>query len=91
MAAFLVMVIALGYGVSWYLGNPAILYVAVIFALVMNVGSYWYSDKIVLRMTGAKPVSHQEAPELYNIVGFARSDNCPHISRISYLIKNDNA
>jgi heat shock protein HtpX len=34
----------------------------------MNVGSYWFSDKLVLRMTGAKPVTREEAPELWNIV-----------------------
>jgi heat shock protein HtpX len=38
------------------------------FALIMNVGSYWYSDKIVLRMYGAKEVDEAQAPELYAIV-----------------------
>ncbi len=68
MAGFLIVVIAIGYATSWYLGNPFILYVAVVFALVMNIGSYWYSDKLVLRMTGARPVTQAEAPELYRIV-----------------------
>ncbi|HMO78394.1 MAG TPA: M48 family metalloprotease [Candidatus Paceibacterota bacterium] len=68
MTGFLVAVIAIGYAVSWYLSNPAIVYIAVIFALGMNVYSYWFSDKLVLKMTGAKPVTKEEAPELYNIV-----------------------
>jgi heat shock protein HtpX len=68
MGAFLVLVIAVGYGVSWYLGSPAILYGAIIFALIMNVGSYWFSDKIVLRMTHARPATRAEYPELWNIV-----------------------
>jgi len=34
----------------------------------MNVGSYWYSDKIVLSMVHAKPVARAEHPELWNIV-----------------------
>lgn len=37
-------------------------------AIVMNIGSYWYSDKIVLRMYGAQPIDEAQAPELYSIV-----------------------
>lgn len=68
MGFFLVMVIAIGYGVAWYMGSPAILYGAIIFALLMNIGSYWFSDKIVLGMTGAHPVTREAYPELWNIV-----------------------
>jgi len=68
MSTFLVVVIAVGYAISWYMGDSSILYIAIIFALVMNVGSYWFSDKLVLRMTNAKPIDKQQAPELYNIV-----------------------
>lgn len=41
---------------------------AFIFALIMNGVSYWFSDKIVLRMYQAQPVTEAEAPELYSIV-----------------------
>jgi len=68
MAVFLAVIIAIGYGVSWYLGDPIILYVAIIFALVMNVGSYWFSDKVVVALTGAKPISRGEHRELWNLV-----------------------
>lgn len=68
MAVFFVIVIAIGYAVAWYLGDPSILYIAVIFALVMNVGSYWFSDKLVVSMTGAKPVTREQFPDLWNIV-----------------------
>lgn len=68
MGTFLVAVIAIGYAVSWYMGDASILYIAVIFALLMNVGSYWYSDKIVLSMTGAVPIERKDAPMLYDIV-----------------------
>jgi heat shock protein HtpX len=37
-------------------------------AVIMNFGSYWFSDKIVLRMYNAQPVSDAEAPELHAIV-----------------------
>jgi heat shock protein HtpX len=68
MGFFLVLVVAVGYGVSWYLQSPAILYVAVIFALIMNVGSYWFSDKLVLSMTQARAVTYTEFPDLWNVV-----------------------
>lgn len=41
---------------------------AVIFALLMTWGSYYYSDKIVLAVSKAKPVTKQEYPYLYNVV-----------------------
>lgn len=41
---------------------------ALIFALGMNFFAYWFSDKIVLRMYGAKEVTESEAPELYRVV-----------------------
>ncbi len=42
--------------------------IALLFAGVMNFVSYWYSDKIVLRMYGAREVTEGEAPDLYGIV-----------------------
>ena len=41
---------------------------AFIFALVMNLGAYWFSDKIVLAMYRAKPLSEAEAPQVYRAV-----------------------
>jgi heat shock protein HtpX len=37
-------------------------------AVIMNFGTYWFSDKLVLRMYRAQPVTEGEAPELYSIV-----------------------
>lgn len=68
MTVFFIIVIAIGYAVSWYLGDVSILYIAVIIALVMNVGSYWFSDKLVVSMTGAKPITAKEYPEFWNVV-----------------------
>lgn len=67
MAGFLLVVVAIGWAVSLYYGNPAILYGAVIFSLLMNVGSYWFSDKIALAMNGARPASREEFFDLYTI------------------------
>src|SRR5438093_2404432 len=41
--------------------------IAFIFASVMNLVSYWFSDKIVLRMYNAREVTEAEAPVLYSI------------------------
>lgn len=68
MAVFLVMIIALGYFVSWYMGNPYILYVAVALAILTNLWSYWYSDKLVIAMTGAQPITKEQYPVLWNTV-----------------------
>jgi len=50
------------------LGGRSGMIIAFGMAVVMNFGTYWFSDKIVLRMYGAQPVSESEAPELYSIV-----------------------
>jgi heat shock protein HtpX len=51
-----------------FLGGEGGMMMAFLFALVMNGVSYWFSDKIVLRMYGAKEIGPQEAPRLYQIV-----------------------
>lgn len=68
MATFFIVVIGLGWAVSAVYNQPGILYAAVIFSVLMNFASYWYSDKIVIAATGAREVSKQEFPELYTIV-----------------------
>ena len=37
-------------------------------AALLNLGAYWFSDKLALKMSGAQPVSEQEAPGLYQMV-----------------------
>ena len=37
------------------------------FALMLNVGAYWFSDRIALGMTHARPVTEQDDPELYGL------------------------
>ena len=64
---FLVVVIAVGFAVSWYYGNPAILYGAVIFAVAANFYAYWASDKLVLSLNHARPASREEFFDLYTV------------------------
>jgi heat shock protein HtpX len=52
---------------GWFGGQTGVI-IAFFFAMAMNFGSYWFSDKIVLRMYQAKAVSEGEAPELYAMV-----------------------
>ncbi len=64
---FFVFVILVGWVFSQVYGNPGILYIAVLFSIGMNIFSYWYSDKIVLRMSGAHPATREGYRELWNI------------------------
>jgi heat shock protein HtpX len=68
MTGFFLMVIGVGYAASYLLNDPIILYVAVIFALLMNIGSYWYSDTLVIKMTGAVPANPALHGTLINVV-----------------------
>ncbi len=52
---------------GWFGGQNGVV-IAFIFAMVMNFGSYWFSDKIVLSMYHAQPVTEAQAPELYAMV-----------------------
>ncbi len=54
--------------VGYLLGGNSGMAIAFIFALVMNFGSYWFSDKIVLALYRAKEVKKDSAPRLYNLV-----------------------
>jgi heat shock protein HtpX len=51
-----------------YLGGSQGMVIAFFLAMVMNFGSYWFSDRIVLRIYRAKPVSETEAPDLHRMV-----------------------
>jgi heat shock protein HtpX len=54
--------------IGGYFGGKSGIVIAFLFAMVMNFGSYWFSDKIVLRMYKAQEISESQAPELYGIV-----------------------
>lgn len=54
-------------GIGGWLGGTGGMAIALVFALAMNVGSYWFSDRIVLKMTKAQPLSQAQAPRLYRM------------------------
>ena len=68
MTAFFVVVIALGFAFSYVYNDQAILYFAVIFSVLMNVGAYWFSDKLVLKLYRAVPATRDEYRDLWNVV-----------------------
>jgi heat shock protein HtpX len=61
-----------------YFGGTGGMIIAFLFAVILNFGSYWYSDKIVLKMYGAKEVSPADSPNLHRIVdGLAMKAQLP--------------
>ncbi len=68
ITGFLVFVIGVGYVFAGAMRSSGILYGAVIFSILMSFGSYWWSDKIVLAMSGAKEVTHESGREIYRLV-----------------------
>ena len=65
---FALIVIGIGWTISYFLQSQVILWVAVILAIGLNFFSYWYSDKIVLAISKAKLIKKEDDPELYRMV-----------------------
>lgn len=65
---FLIFIIFLGWLFSYLLDSYFILVFAVFLSILMSIGSYWYSDKIVLLTVKAVPVKKKNNPELYRLV-----------------------
>ena len=61
-------------GAGNYLGGPSMALGMLVFAVIMNVGAYWFSDRAVLRMYRAKVIGPDDAPELYTMVDRLRSE-----------------
>ncbi len=68
MSIFFILIIAIGFVFAQYYGNPNILYFFVIFSIVMNITSYWYSDKIALALNHAKQIKREDNIDLWNTV-----------------------
>jgi heat shock protein HtpX len=60
------------------IGGPNTALLFLVIAAVMNLGVYWFSDKIALKTAGAKPLSEEDAPQIYEIVrGLTSSAKMP--------------
>ena len=64
MALMMILLVVLG-GVVGGKGGALLMFVV---SLAMNFFSYWFSDSIVLKMYGARPLTESDAPELYRLV-----------------------
>lgn len=74
--------------IGWLVAGVSGLIFAFIIAMVMNIGSYWFSDKLALRMTGAREVTPDQEPRLHAIVdSVAAMANMPKPK--VYIIQND--
>lgn len=68
MIVFLVLVVAIGWFVSYYYNSSAILYVAIALALAMNIWAYWFSDKTAIAQAHAQPADEEQYKELHSVV-----------------------
>lgn len=68
MTLFLILVFGFGYLFAYILNEPVVFYIAVIFGLLTNIWSYYYGDRIITFLTGAKEVNKNDLPEIYRIL-----------------------
>lgn len=67
MTTFLILIIGVGFVLSYLYNTSTILYIAIAFSLLTNIGAYWFSDKMVLSMANARRIeSKDEYPDLWN-------------------------
>lgn len=74
--------------IGQFVGGPSGAAIFLLIALVLNFGAWWFSDKLALRMSGAREVSEAEEPELHSMV-----ENLSMLARLPkprvYVIDNE--
>src|SRR5262245_14403892 len=85
---FLALLTGLFIAVGGLLGGRSGMMLAFVFALIMNFVSYWFSDKIVLKMYRAQPIGEAEAPVVYRIVRNLATKASIHMPKL-YLIPTE--
>ncbi len=68
LAVFIGMVLALGWFASYYFDSYIIFPIALAVSIAMSFSSYWWSDKIALAASKAKPIVKKDNPYVYNMV-----------------------
>jgi len=66
--AFMAAMVVLFMVVGQALGGRGGMMTALVMALAMNFFAYWFSDSLALRMNGAREISYQDAPDLYQLI-----------------------
>jgi len=74
--------------IGQWIGGPQGLVIALVFAAAMNFGSYWFADRFVLAMYGARELSEQDAPDLFRIVRELATGIAMPMPRV-YLVPSD--
>ena len=67
MIFFVLLFVIVGFALAFYYQDVNILYFAVIFSLIINFFSFWYSDKVALKMAGAREITKNEYPDFWNV------------------------
>ena len=75
-------------GVAGYFGGTNWMVGALVFAALFNVGSYWFSDRAVLRMYRAQPIERSQDPELFDLVDELRRKAGLPMPRLA-VVQND--
>jgi heat shock protein HtpX len=89
MGVFVGIIFALGYLASIFYENVSIFYIFALIGILVNFFSYFWGDKIITSITGAKEVSRNELPEVYNILeNLSISIGLPKTPKL-YLIESN--
>jgi heat shock protein HtpX len=86
-AALTSLFITIGYLIGRGMGGSgySMAFIFFIFALIMNLGSYWFSDKIALSMAHAQPLDESQSPQIYEDVrDLAQKMNLP-VPKVIYM------
>lgn len=60
MVLFFVLISAVGYALAVHFNNPAILVIALVISILSNWASYWWGDRAILGLSGARPLEHDQ-------------------------------